>query len=65
MAVQVGGALPANLANDFATRGISFRPDDEFLALMTKAGVDAGVIAALKAKVNDGVRRTLTEGGTE
>lgn len=49
MAVQAAGALPANIAHDIATRGISFLPNEEFLALMTKAGADAGVIAALKA----------------
>jgi len=49
MAIQAGGALPANIAHDISTRGINFHPDEEFLALMTKAGADAGVIAALKA----------------
>jgi len=54
MAVQAGGALPANLAHDIATRGLNFHPDDAFLALMTQAGADASVIAALKAsKVNN------------
>jgi len=54
MAIQAGGGLPANVAHDIAKRGLSFHPDDEFLALMTKAGADASVIAALKAaKVNN------------
>jgi hypothetical protein len=38
IAIQAGGALPANVAHDIATRGLNFHPDDEFLALMTKAG---------------------------
>jgi hypothetical protein len=54
MAIQAGGALPVNVAHDIATRGLTFHPDDELLGLLTKAGADAGVIAALKAaKVND------------
>jgi len=54
MAIQAGGALPANIAHDVATRGLGFRPDDEFLTLMKNAGADATVISALKAaKVSD------------
>ena len=54
MAIQAGGALPANVAHDIATRGLDFHPDNEFLALMTKAGADSALIAPLKAaKVND------------
>lgn len=53
MAIQAGGALPTNVAHDIAKRGLNFHPDDEFLTLMTKAGADSAVIAALKAaKVN-------------
>jgi len=54
MAIQAGGALPANIAHDVASRGLDFRPDDEFLALLKKAGADATVLSALKApKVSD------------
>jgi len=49
MAILAGGGLPANVAHDIAKRGLNFHPDVEFLALMTKAGADAAVIAALKA----------------
>ena len=49
MAIQAGGALAENIAHDIAARGINFHPDEEFLALMTKAGADARVITALKA----------------
>src|SRR5437899_7537864 len=49
MAILAGGGLPANVAHDIAKRGLNFHPDDEFLALMTKAGADAALIAALKA----------------
>ena len=55
MALEAGGALQANIAHDVAVRGINFHPDGDFLALMTKAGADAGVVAALKgAKVTEG-----------
>ncbi len=55
MALEAGGALEANIVHDIAVRGINFHPDGDFLALMTKAGADAGVIAALKtAHVTEG-----------
>jgi len=55
MALEAGGALPANLAHDIAVRGINFHPDSDFLALMARAGADASVTAALKtAKVAEG-----------
>jgi Flp pilus assembly protein TadD len=55
MALEAGGALAANIAHDIAVRGINFHPDGDFIALMTKAGADASVIAALKtAKVTEG-----------
>lgn len=55
MAIEAGGALQANIAHDIAVRGLSFHPDSEFLALIRKAGADAGVISALKsAKVSEG-----------
>ena len=49
MAIQAGGALPENISHDVATRGLNFHPNAEFLALMSKAGADITVIAALKA----------------
>jgi tetratricopeptide (TPR) repeat protein len=58
MALEAGGALQANLAHDIAVRGINFHPDSDFLTLMTKAGADASVIAALKtARVTEGSAR--------
>jgi len=54
MAIQAGGALPENVAHDIAARGLNFHPDEAFLALMKKAGADAGVITALKnARVDE------------
>lgn len=53
MAVQAGGALQANISYDISTRGLNFRPTDEFLALMKNAGADETVLKALKtAKLN-------------
>lgn len=54
MALQAGAALPANIAYDITERGLTFHPDADFLALITKAGADAKVIGALKsAKVSE------------
>jgi tetratricopeptide (TPR) repeat protein len=54
MALQAGGVLPANMVYDIRARGLSFHPGADFMALMTKAGADASVLAALKAaNVND------------
>jgi len=49
MALEAGAALEANIAFDITKRGLSFHPDGDFLALMTKAGAGTLVIAALKA----------------
>jgi tetratricopeptide (TPR) repeat protein len=54
MALEAGGALPANMVYDITARGLAFRPQADFMALMTKAGADTSVIEALKAtNVND------------
>jgi tetratricopeptide (TPR) repeat protein len=51
MALQAGGGLPENVAQDIELRALSFLPDDNFLGLMKKAGADTKVLAALsKAK---------------
>jgi len=57
MALQAGGALPENLAHDIEVRGLTFHPDDQFLALMKKAGADAKVLTALsKATVSGDIK---------
>lgn len=54
MALQAGGALPANMAYDITTRGLNFHPEGDFIELMTRAGADASLISVLKsAKVTD------------
>jgi len=49
LALQAGGALPANLTHDIGARGLSFHPDSEFLTQMKKAGARAMVLAALNS----------------
>jgi tetratricopeptide (TPR) repeat protein len=49
MALEVGGAMQANIAHDISERGLNFRPDEEFVALMKKAGADGKIVDALKA----------------
>lgn len=57
MALQAGRALPENLAHDIEVRGLTFHPDDQFLALMKKAGADAKVLTALsKATVSGDIK---------
>src|SRR5579871_2528486 len=53
MALEAGGAMQENLAHDIKERGLNFHADANFLALMTKAGADGRVLAALNdAKVD-------------
>ena len=47
LALEAGGALPANAAHDIGVRGLNFHPDAEFLMQAKKAGADATVVAAL------------------
>jgi hypothetical protein len=47
LALEAGGALPANAAHDIGARGLNFHPDAEFLTQVKKAGADATVVAAL------------------
>jgi tetratricopeptide (TPR) repeat protein len=53
MALQAGGALPANIVHHIVTRGINFHPEEQYLAQLKRAGADASVLAAVKtAKVS-------------
>jgi tetratricopeptide (TPR) repeat protein len=49
MALEAGGALQENIAHDIATRGLNFQPNEDFVALLKKAGADASVLDALKS----------------
>jgi tetratricopeptide (TPR) repeat protein len=56
MAIEAGGALQANIAYDITKRGLNFHPDEQFLALMKKAGADDKVLKALKSAKVDASR---------
>ncbi len=49
MALEAGGAFPANIVHHIAARGLNFHPDEDYLAQLKKAGADASVLAAVKA----------------
>src|SRR3981081_2204108 len=54
LALEAGGALPANAVHDIRIRGLNFHPDAEFLTQVKKAGADEPVVAALiEAKVTE------------
>src|SRR4030088_2359248 len=54
LALEAGGALPANAVHDIRARGLNFHPDAEFLTQVKKAGADPPVVAALiGAKVTE------------
>src|ERR1700735_4903043 len=53
LALEVGGAMQANVVHHVAARGLNFQPDEDFLSLLKKAGADATVLTAVKnAKVS-------------
>ncbi|HLV86971.1 MAG TPA: tetratricopeptide repeat protein [Candidatus Sulfotelmatobacter sp.] len=49
MALEAGGAMQANIAYDISSRGLKFHPDEDFFALMKRAGADDNVLQALKS----------------
>lgn len=49
VALQVGGALPGNIVHDVKERGLSFHPDESFLALLKQAGADSVVLTAVSS----------------
>ena len=61
LALVAGNALSENIVHEIATRGLAFRPGEQYLSLLTTAGGDAGLLAALKtAKSRDDRDRTRT-----
>ncbi len=54
MALEAGGALQDNVAYQVGSRGLNFRPDDDYLVLLKAAGADANVLAAVKAAKGSG-----------
>jgi tetratricopeptide (TPR) repeat protein len=54
LALVGGRALPANIVHAIRTRGLTFRPTDEYRAQLKTAGADASVLVALnEAKLPD------------
>ena len=47
LALVGGQALPANIVHAIRTRGLSFRPTDEYRAQLRTAGADASVLTAV------------------
>jgi tetratricopeptide (TPR) repeat protein len=47
VALQVGGALPGNIAHDIKVRGLSFHPDESFLVVLKQAGADSVLLTAV------------------
>jgi tetratricopeptide (TPR) repeat protein len=54
LALEAGGALQGNIAHDISVRGLNFRPDEDFLSMMTAAGADATLISTIKTARVDG-----------
>ena len=54
LALVAGNALSENIVHEVAARGLAFHPGDRFRSLVTEAGADSRVIAALNnAKTSD------------
>lgn len=49
LALQVGAALPDNIAHDVRARGLKFAPDEQFLAALKRAGATPAVLTAVRA----------------
>jgi tetratricopeptide (TPR) repeat protein len=54
LALVAGNALSENIVHEIETRGLAFRPGDQFRSLVTEAGADSPILAALnKAKTGE------------
>jgi tetratricopeptide (TPR) repeat protein len=47
LALVAGNSLSENIVHEIETRGLAFRPGDQFRSLLTEAGADSRIIAAL------------------
>src|SRR6266478_2300493 len=66
MALVAGNSLSENIVHEIAARGLAFRPSDQYRSLLTTAGGDVLVLAALKtAKTKDLGERTEANGTGE
>src|SRR5438270_13554169 len=52
LSLQEGAVLPENMVHEITWRGLSFRPSEDYLTQLQRAGADSTVVAAVKrAKV--------------
>ena len=59
IALVAGNSLSENIVHEISTRGLAFRPRDQFRLLLTEAGADSKVLAALdSAKASDPIAPT-------
>jgi tetratricopeptide (TPR) repeat protein len=66
MALVAGNALSENIVHEIETRGLAFRPGDQFRSLLTDAGADSSIMAALtKAKTSDASAPTEKDGAAQ
>src|SRR6266852_1937569 len=66
IAQVAGNSLSENIVHEITTRGLAFRPTDQYRALLTTAGGDVLVLTALKnAKISDRAERTEANGTGE
>ena len=66
LALVAGNALSENIVHDIETRGLAFRPDDQFRSFLTEAGADPRVMAALSnAKTSDASAHARDETATK
>jgi superkiller protein 3 len=62
LGLVAGNVLSENVVHEIETRGLAFPPDEQFRAMVTEAGADARVIAALNsAKVSNALAAAAPE----
>src|SRR6266403_2805217 len=66
IALVAGGALSEDIVHEIESRGLAFRPNDQYQSLINTAGSDALVLVALKnAKIGNPAKRTKTNGADQ
>ena len=64
MALVAGNSLSENVAHEVESRGLAFRPNDQYRSLLTEAGGDARVLKTLRnagaseVPANEGIEQT-------
>ena len=66
VALVAGDALSENVVHEIATRGLAFRPSDEFRFQLTVAGADGRVLEALRnAKISGSATEAMDKAAAE